>query len=150
MMLLRSDARSIKRVCRFAYGLAVLIFFIYAISSYPSAAMRYANLWSRDAHFNIFDLSVQDSVVICRVEKVGGEVRILLLRTYFEPLAQKMIVKVKVLSDDGREMLYTFNERIPAGYLTTYALHVPNAKYVQVEVEVDDVKVVKEAWLSGS
>jgi hypothetical protein len=137
-------------VCRFAYGLAVLIFFIYAISSYPSAAMRYANLWSKDAHFNIFDFSVQDSVVICRVEKVGGEVRILLMRTYFEPLALKMFVKVRIQSGDGREMLYTFKERTAVGHLTTYALYAPNAHYVQVEVEIDGVRVIKEVWLSGS
>jgi len=149
-MLLRSNALLVRRVCRFAYGFALLIFFIYAISSYPSAATYYANLWSRNVHFDAFDFSMQDSVVVCKVEKVGGEVRILLLRTYFEPLALKMIVKVRIQSDDGREMLYTFNEKAAVGHLITYAVYAPNAHYVQVEVEIDGIRVVKEVWLSGS
>jgi hypothetical protein len=150
MMLLRSNVRLVRRVCKFAYGFAVLIFFIYAISSYPSAATYYANLWSGRERLDVFDFSLQNSVVICKVGRVGGELRILLLRTYFEPQAQKMLVKVKVLSGDGGEMLYTFNEETTAGHLTIYTIYAPKAQYVQVEVEVDGVRVVKEVWLSGS
>jgi len=137
-------------VLRVAYVLAFCAFLAYALSGYPGAAIRYADFWSSGARVNPLDGRLQKPALLYAVEKEGGGLKVLVLRTYAEPAAQDITVKLTVFNADGSLSFYTFKERAPPGRLAAYTVHAPLAVGLRVEVEVDGARAVEERWLSGS
>lgn len=74
----------------------------------------------------------------------------MVLRTYAEPAAQSVAVKLRVFSAGGSELVFLFRERVPPGRLAAYAVHAPSAAGLRVEIEVDGARVVEERWFGNS
>jgi len=120
-----------------------------ALSRYPGAAARYADFWSSGARVNPLDARLLRPALLYAVEREGGELRVLVLRTYAMPEVQSATVTVRVFGEDGGEGIFVFGERAPPGRLLACVVHAPAAVRVRVEVEVDGVRVVEERWLGG-
>ena len=124
--------------------------FSLALSSYPGVVARYADFWGSGVRVNPLDARLLRPVLVYAVEReVGGELRVLVLRTYALPEAQSATVTVRVFGGNGGEGIFVFGERAPPGRLLVLAVHAPSAVRVRVEVEVDGVRVVEERWLGG-
>jgi hypothetical protein len=142
--------KPILKAWKIAYGLAVLALSVYALSRYPSAAARYASWWSGGLRLDPFDGRLLKPVVVYAYERSGSELKVLVLRTYAEPAAQDITVKLTVFNADGSLSFYMFKERAPPGRLAAYTVHAPLAVGLRVEVEVDGARAVEERWLGGS
>jgi hypothetical protein len=136
-------------VWRVAYAVAVCAPLAYALSGYPGAAARYADFWSGGVRVNPLDTRLLRPALLYAVEREGGELRVLVLRTYALPDAQSAIVTVRVFGEDGGEGIFVFGERAPPGRLLVLAVHTPSAVRVRVEIEIGGVRVVEERWLGG-
>jgi hypothetical protein len=149
MLFYRKLWEQVMEVWKVAYAAAVCALLAYALSSYPGAAARYADFWSGGARVNPLDARVLKPALLYAVEKDGGELRVLVLRTYAVPETQSATVTVRVFSEDEGESLYVFGERAPPGRLLACVVHAPSAVRLRVEVEVDDARVVEERWLGS-
>ena len=129
--------------------MAVCALLACALSRYPGAAARYADFWSSGARVNPLDARLLRPALLYAVEREGGELRVLVLRTYAMPEVQSATVTVRVFGEDGGEGIFVFGERAPPGRLLACVVHAPAAVRVRVEVEVDGVRVVEERWLGG-
>jgi len=137
-------------VWRVAYAVAVCALLAYALSGYPGAAARYADFWSGGVRVNPLDTRLLRPALLYAVERgEGGELRVLVLRTYALPDARSATVTVRVFGEDGGEGIFVFGERAPPGHLLVLAVHAPAAVRLRVEVEVDGARVVEERWLRG-
>jgi len=137
------------RVWRLACALAICALLAYALSSYPGAAIRYADFWSSGARVNPLDRRLQKPALLYAVEKEGDELKVFVLRTYAEPAAQSMTVRLKVFNADGSESLFFFGERAPPGRLVSCAVCAPSAVGLRAEIEVNGARVVEERWLGN-
>jgi hypothetical protein len=137
------------RAWRVVYAMAVCALLACALSRYPGAAARYADFWSSGARVNPLDARLLRPALLYAVEREGGELRVLVLRTYAMPEAQSATVTVRVFGEDGGEGIFVFGERAPPGRLLACVVHAPSAVRVRVEVEVDGARVVEERWLGG-
>lgn len=135
---------------RVAYALALIALFALALSEYPPAAARFADLWSGGARLSPFDGRLLKLAVVYAIEKSGSEVRVLVLRTYEQPAVQDMVVRLTVFNSDGSVSVYAFKQRAPPGRLIECALHAPLAVGVRVEVEVDGAREVEVRWWGGA
>ena len=104
---------TMMRVWKVAYALAVCTFLAYALSSYPRAAAPYAGLWSSGVRVNPLDSRLLRPALLYAVEREGGELKVVALRTYTEPAAQSIAVKLRVFNADGSELIFFFRERAP-------------------------------------
>ena len=137
-------------VWRVAYAVAVCALLAYALSRYPGAAARYADFWGSGVRVNPLDTRLLRPALLYAVERgKGGELRVLVLRTYALPEARNATVTVRVFGEDGGEGVFVFGERAPPGRLLACVVHAPSAVRVRVEVEVDGARVVEERWLGG-
>jgi hypothetical protein len=137
-------------VWRVAYAAAVCALLACALSRYPGAAIRYADFWSSGARVNPLDARLLRPALLYAVERgEGGELKVLVLRTYVLPEARNATVTVRVFGEDGGEGIFVFGERAPPGRLLACVVHAPAAVRVRVEVEVDGARVVEERWLGG-
>ena len=137
-------------VWRVAYAVAVCALLAYALSRYPGAAARYADFWGSGVRVNPLDVRILRPALVYAVERgEGGELRVLVLRTYAMPEARSATVTVRVFGEDGGEGVFVFGERAPPGRLLACVVHAPAAVRVRVEVEVDGARVVEERWLRG-
>ncbi|MCC6049518.1 MAG: hypothetical protein LM580_02355 [Thermofilum sp.] len=133
---------------RVAYAVAVCALLAYALSGYPGAAARYADFWG-GVRVNPLDARLLRPALLYAVEREGGELRVLVLRTYALPEARNAAVTVRVFGEDEGEGIFVFGERAPPGRLLACVVHAPAAVHVRVEVEVDGARVVEERWLGG-
>jgi len=136
-------------VLRVAYAVAVCVLLAYVLSRYPGVAARYADFWSSGVRVNPLDTRLLRPALLYAVEREGGELRVLVLRTYAQPDAQSATVAVRVFGEDGGEGIFVFGERAPPGRLLVFVVHAPLAVRVRVEVEVDGARAVEERWLGG-
>jgi len=134
-------------VWRVAYAAAVCALLACALSRYPGAAIHYADFWNGGVRVNPLDARLLRPALVYAVEREGGELRVLVLRTYALPEARNATVTVRVFGEDGGEGIYVFGERAPPGRLLACVVHAPSAVRVRVEVEVDGARVVEERWL---
>jgi len=137
------------RVWKVAYALAVCAFLAYALSSYPRAAALYAGLWSSGAHVNPLDSRLLRPALLYAVEKEEGRLRVMVLRTYAEPAAQSVALRLRVFNADGSELIFFFGERALPGRLAVYTVHAPLAAGLRIEIEVDGARVVEERWFGN-
>jgi len=137
------------RAWRVAYAVAVCALLACALSGYPGAVTRYADFWVGGARVNPLDARLLRPALLYAVEREGGELRVLVLRTYAMPEAQSATVTVRVFGEDVGEGVFVFGERAPPGRLLACVVHAPAAVRARVEVEVDGVRVVEERWLGG-
>jgi len=96
------------KVWRVAYASAVCALLAYALLGYPGATARYADLWGSGARVNPLDRRLQEPALLYAVEKEGDELKVLVLRTYAEPAAQSMTVKLRFFNADGSESIFLF------------------------------------------
>jgi len=136
-------------VWRVAYAAAVCALLACALSRYPGAVIHYADFWNGGVRVNPLDARLLRPALVYAVEREGGELRVLVLRTYALPEARNATVTVRVFGGDGGEGIFVFGERAPPGRLLACVVHAPSAVRVRVEVEVDGARVVEERWLGG-
>jgi len=149
MFFYRKLREWVMGVWRVAYAVAVCALLAYALSGYPGAAARYADFWGGGVRVNPLDARLLRPVLVYSVKREGGELRVLVLRTYAMPEARNATVTVRVFGEDGGEGIFVFGERAPPGRLLACVVHAPSAVRVRVEVEVDGARVVEERWLGG-
>ena len=136
------------RLWKIAYAATVCALLAYALSRYPEAVARYADLWS-GVRVNLLDSRLLRPALLYSIERSGSELRVLLLRTYAEPAAHSMAVKLTVYNVDGSECIFILGERAPPGRLVAFAVHAPMAAGLRVVIEVDSARVVEERWLGN-
>ena len=149
MFFYRKLREWVMGVWRVAYAVAVCALLAYALSGYPGAAARYADFWGGGVRVNPLDARLLRPVLVYSVKREGGELRVLVLRTYAMPEARNATVTVRVFGEDGGEGIFVFGERAPPGRLLACVVHAPSAVRLRVEVEVDGARVVEERWLGG-
>lgn len=146
---MRRKIESTRTLWRLAYGLIVLAFYSYTLTGYPSAMARYTGWWSGGIRLSPLDNRQLMPAVIYAIEKNNVELKVLVLRTYAEPAAENMAVKLKVFNIDGSECFFVFRERMPLGRLAVYTVHAPLAVRLRIEIEVDGTLIVEERILEG-
>ena len=138
------------KVWKLAYASALLAFCAYALSGYPPAAARFAELWNGGARLSPFDHRLHKPAVVYAVEKSGSELKVLIHRTYAQPAIQDLTIRLTLFNSDGETNVYVFRRRAPPGCSIEYAVHAPLAVGLRVEIEVDGWREVEERWFRGS
>jgi hypothetical protein len=146
---LRRKMEATRALWRLAYGLIVLAFYGYALTGYPSAMARYTGWWSGGIRLSPLDHRQLMPAVIYAIERNNVELKVLVLRTYAEPAAENIAVRLKIFNIDGSESFFVFRERIPPGRLAVYTVHAPLAVRLHIEIEVDGTLIVEERMLEG-